>query len=89
MLSQVQDPSAQDIWIGHPKINPAKGKGHAQPSHDPRHVDIAVVLNASMPGLPGDDSWLGNLSVKPSRIVSGSGPYKGSESKQLHDAWIG
>ena len=89
VLQQVHDPSAQDIWIGHPKINPSKGKGHTEPAHDPKHVDVAVVLNGSMPGLPGDDSWLGNLSVKPSRVVSGSGPYKGSESNQLHDAWIG
>jgi hypothetical protein len=89
VLAQVQDLSAQDIWIGHPKINPAKGKGHAKPFHDPKHIDIAVVLSGSMPGLPGDDAWLGNITVKPGIVVSGSGPYKGSESNQLRDAWVG
>lgn len=88
-MSQVQDTTAQDIWIGHPAINPAKGKGPAKPFQDPKHCDIKFVLNGSAPGNPADDGWLGNINVKPSRIVSGDGPYKGSESNQELDAWIG
>lgn len=87
VLAQTQDRNALDIWIGNPLINPAKGKGHTPPFHDPRSVDISVVLNQRDPGVPGDDAWLGHINCRPSQ--SKDRPNKGKESTDTVDAWIG
>lgn len=61
-------PPGKDSWLGHMKIDPARGKANPKPPPDPKgRKDLFDVLNYRNPGVPSDDSWMGHKDVDPQR----------------------
>ncbi|KAL3132528.1 hypothetical protein ABBQ32_009071 [Trebouxia sp. C0010 RCD-2024] len=61
-------PPSMDSWMGHPLVNPTKGKlGLAAPSAPKGRKDLFTVLDMQHPAKPSDDAWMGNMLVDPAR----------------------
>lgn len=66
-----------DQWLGHPQIDPTKGKRSVRPPSDPKgRRDLFDVLHARNPGAMEDDSWLGHNLIDPAK---GKGKAPGPE----------
>ncbi|KAG2423409.1 hypothetical protein HXX76_015374 [Chlamydomonas incerta] len=65
---QMTEAGGTDSWVGHPQIDPTKGKRAVAPPPDPKgRRDLFDVLHARSPGMPADDSWLGHQLIDPAR----------------------
>ncbi|DBB13957.1 hypothetical protein WJX82_000068 [Trebouxia sp. C0006] len=76
-----------DSWMGHPLVNPTKGKlGLAAPTDAKGRKDLFTVLDMQHPARPSDDAWMGNMLVDPARgKAHAAGPEERMGRKDLFD----
>lgn len=84
---QMTEQGGKDSWIGHPQIDPSKGKRPvAAPPDSKGRRDLFDVLHARAPGMPADDSWLGNKMIDPAKgKASAPGPEQLRGRRDLTD----
>ncbi|GFR42717.1 hypothetical protein Agub_g3641 [Astrephomene gubernaculifera] len=65
---QMTEAGCSDGWIGHPLVDPGKGKRPVAAPSDPKgRRDLFDVLHVRAPGMPADDAWLGNKLIDPAK----------------------
>ncbi|KXZ51888.1 hypothetical protein GPECTOR_11g322 [Gonium pectorale] len=65
---QMTEAGGPDDWIGHPLVDPSKGKRHIAAPADPKgRRDLFDVLHERAPGIPADDAWLGHKQCDPAK----------------------